>query len=35
VLYLQFGGEPELELPADYLVDRSADFVTELQLPVA
>ncbi len=35
VLYLQFGGEPELALPTDYLVDRSADFVTELQLPVA
>ena len=35
VLYLQFGGEPELALPEDYLVDRSADFVTELQLPVA
>ena len=34
VLYLQFGGEPELALPGDYLVDRTADFVTELQLPV-
>jgi DNA-binding transcriptional MerR regulator len=34
VLYLQFGGEPELALPPDYLVDRDADFVTELQLPV-
>jgi DNA-binding transcriptional MerR regulator len=34
VLYLQFGGEPELALPRDYLVERSADFVTELQLPV-
>ena len=35
VLYLQFGGEPELRLPHAYLVERSADFVTELQLPVA
>ena len=34
VLYLQFGGEPELALPRDYLVERAADFVTELQLPV-
>lgn len=34
VIYLQFGGEPELALPADYLVERAADFVTELQLPV-
>ena len=35
VLYLQFGGEPELALPRDYLVDRDADFITELQLPVS
>ncbi len=35
VLYLQFGGEPELDLPSDYLVERAADFVTELQLPVS
>ena len=34
ILYLQFGAEPELGLPRDYLVDRDADFVTELQLPV-
>jgi DNA-binding transcriptional MerR regulator len=34
VLYLQFGAEPELALPRDYLVERTADFVTELQLPV-
>ena len=34
VLYLQFGGEAELDLPPDYLVQRDADFVTELQLPV-
>jgi DNA-binding transcriptional MerR regulator/effector-binding domain-containing protein len=35
ILYLQFGAEPELRVPPAYLVDRSADFVTELQLPVA
>jgi DNA-binding transcriptional MerR regulator len=35
ILYLQFGAEPELRLPAGYLVNRSADYVTELQLPVA
>jgi DNA-binding transcriptional MerR regulator len=34
ILYLQFGAETELRLPRDYLVDRDADFVTELQLPV-
>ena len=34
ILYLQFGAEPELRVPAGYVVDRSADFVTELQLPV-
>ena len=34
-LYLQFGAEPDLRLPAGYVVARSADFVTELQLPVA
>ena len=33
-LYLQFGAEPELRLPPGYVVERSADFVTELQLPV-
>lgn len=35
ILYLQFGAEPELRVPRAYLVERSADFVTELQLPVA
>jgi DNA-binding transcriptional MerR regulator len=35
IIYLQFGAEPELRLPPGYVVDRSADFVTELQLPVA
>ena len=34
VLYLQFGAEPELHLPRAFLVDRDADFVTELQQPV-
>jgi effector-binding domain-containing protein len=34
VTYLQFGGEPELALPPDYLVEHDTDFVTELQLPV-
>jgi DNA-binding transcriptional MerR regulator len=34
VLYLQFGAEPELRLPAGYVVDAAADFVTELQLPI-
>ncbi len=33
-IYLQFGAEPELRVPASYVVDRAADFVTELQLPV-
>jgi DNA-binding transcriptional MerR regulator len=32
ILYLQFGAEPELRVPEAYLVQRSADFVTELQL---
>lgn len=35
VLYLQFGAEPELRVPRAYLVDRDADFVTELQQPVS
>ena len=34
-LYVQFGAEAELRVPARYLVDRAADLVTELQLPVA
>ena len=33
-LYLQFGAEPELRLPRGWVVDRAADLVTELQLPV-
>ena len=34
VLYLQFGAEPELRVPAGYVVERDADFVTELQQPI-
>ena len=34
IIYLQFGAEPELRIPAGYVVERAADFVTELQLPV-
>ena len=34
IIYLQFGAEPELRVPPGYVVDRAADFVTELQLPV-
>jgi hypothetical protein len=34
VLYLQFGAEADLRLPAAYLVERSADLVTELQVPI-
>jgi DNA-binding transcriptional MerR regulator len=32
VVYLQFGAEPELRVPPAYIVERTADFVTELQL---
>ncbi len=35
VLYLQFGAEAELRVPRGYVVASSADYVTELQLPVA
>jgi len=35
ILYLQFGAEPELRLPRGWTVERDADFVTELQLPIA
>ena len=35
ILYLQFGAEADLGLPREYLVERDADFVTELQVPVA
>ena len=33
-LYVQFGAEAELRVPRRYLVDRTSDLVTELQLPV-
>jgi DNA-binding transcriptional MerR regulator len=35
ILYLQFGAEPELGVPPGYVVDRAADYLTELQLPIA
>jgi effector-binding domain-containing protein len=35
ILYLQFGAEPELRVPPAYVVEREADFVTELQLELA
>jgi DNA-binding transcriptional MerR regulator len=34
IVYLQFGAEEDLRLPAQYLVERSSDLVTELQVPV-
>lgn len=34
ILYLQFGAESELHLPRGWVVDRAADFMTELQQPV-
>jgi effector-binding domain-containing protein len=34
VLYLQFGADPELGLPDTFVVEDSADFLTELQLPI-
>ena len=33
-LYVQFGAEAELRVPPRYLVERTSDLVTELQLPV-
>jgi DNA-binding transcriptional MerR regulator len=35
IIYLQFGAEPELRLPRGYVVERDADLVTEVQVPVA
>ena len=35
VVYLQFGAEPELRVPPAYVVERAADFLTELQLELA
>jgi DNA-binding transcriptional MerR regulator len=34
VIYLRFGAEPELAVPAEYLASQDADFVTEVQIPV-
>ena len=34
VIYLQFGAESNLRLPAEYLVRADEDYVTELQQPV-
>jgi DNA-binding transcriptional MerR regulator len=34
VLYLQFGAEAELRLPAAYLVERPSELVTEVQVPI-
>lgn len=34
-LYVQFGAEAELRVPRRYVVGRTSDLVTELQLPVA
>ena len=33
-IYLQFGAAPDLRVPAEYVVERAEDFVTELQQPV-
>lgn len=35
VIYLRFGAAPELDVPEAYVASRDADFVTEIQLPVA
>lgn len=35
ILYLQFGAEADLRLPRGWTVDNDADYVTELQLPLA
>jgi len=34
IVYLQFGAESELRVPRGWVVDRAADFLTELQLPI-
>ncbi|HEY7599865.1 MAG TPA: MerR family transcriptional regulator [Candidatus Limnocylindrales bacterium] len=34
VVYLQFGAEPGLRLPRDFVVERAADLLTEIQLPL-
>jgi hypothetical protein len=35
IVYLQFGADADLRLPPAWVVDRPADLVTELQLPVS
>jgi effector-binding domain-containing protein len=35
ILYLQFGADADLNLPRGWVVERAADLVTELQLPVS
>ena len=35
ILYLQFGADPQLELPAAYLSDQPDQYVTEIQVPVS
>jgi hypothetical protein len=35
IVYLQFGAEDDLRVPANYVVERDADLLTELQVPVA
>lgn len=35
IVYLQFGAEEELRLPANYVVGSDAELLTELQVPVA
>jgi hypothetical protein len=34
IVYLQFGAESELRVPAPFVVDRSAYLLTELQVPL-
>jgi len=34
IVYLQFGAESELRVPAPFLVERAADLLTELQVPI-
>jgi effector-binding domain-containing protein len=34
LVYLQFGADPELDLPEPYLTRRSIDYFTEIQLPL-
>jgi len=34
IVYLQFGAESELRVPAPFVVERSEDLLTELQTPL-